>query len=147
MTTINPFNAGSPISRGELYEKYKKSDPELADKFAGDKVVGDKIGGPSYLQRMGGNAVLAALCFAVYLTIVIGFVTHGFAPVSNPTFYQSALPMLYGVSSMGAIMGLIMVAVATCQKHRALAEKLTPEQIHAIRDTTGIELEETKGAS
>ena len=118
-------------SRGDLYEKYKKNDPELAKAF-----LGDKYEVSSTLSLMGIILLVSAVATSIIVISIVGSVTHGFGP-AIPGF-QTMFSLIGGVGGTTALAGLVTLAIAHCKKRAIMAERLAESQIEAMINQNSI---------
>ena len=111
-------------SRGNLYEMYKESKPQLAEKFLGSEYYA------SGLHPLGNIFLAASVITFILLTGICG----GFGPTANSSlFWSSPAPWIIGnVDGLGATAGLIMLAVGHCKRRDILAEQLSIQQINGV---------------
>jgi hypothetical protein len=119
-------------SRNDLYEKYKETDPGLAENFLGSE-HSLSISSLPILPTLGRAFLAAAIITSITVISLLAGVTQGFGPSPNPTFYSTMFPAIGGTCGPFAAAGLIMLAVWYCKRRNILAEQLPVKEINRIR--------------
>ena len=76
-------------------------------------------------REWGGFIALSGVIEAIFFTVVLVIVTHGFTVSTDPGIYKG----FYGYFGGTIALGLILFAVGTCKKHSLPKIADTPENL------------------
>src|SRR5262245_59285588 len=118
--SLEAFNNRDAVSRRELFNHFKKSNPALAMEYAGHKYA-------IYNAELLGKCLVitgVALIFLFIIALVV-------PPIqcSDPSAFSAIYGIICGVT---IIPGMILIILGKCKKRETLNEKLTKNEFQTI---------------